>query len=43
MTRMTADKTEPRTGRSRVEWLGIGIAVVLLSVALIQLMRLAGV
>jgi hypothetical protein len=43
MTRVKADKTEPRTGRSRVEWIGIGLAVVLLSVALIQLMRLAGV
>ncbi len=43
MTRVKADKTEPRKGRSRVEWIGIGLAVVLLSVALIQLMRLAGV
>jgi len=43
MTRVRADKTEPRRGRSRVEWIGIGLAVVLLSMALIQLMRLAGI
>ena len=43
MTRLKVDKTEPRKGRSRVEWIGIGLAAVLLFVALVQLMRLAGI
>lgn len=43
MARVKAIKTEPRKGRSRVEWVGIGLAAVLLFVALVQLMRLAGI
>ena len=43
MTRVKTIKTEPRKGRSRVEWVGIGLAAVLLFVALVQLMRLAGI
>ncbi len=42
MARVRVDKVEPGTARSRVEWIALGVSIVLISAAVVSMMRMLG-
>ncbi|GAB4204923.1 MAG: hypothetical protein OHK0013_20310 [Sandaracinaceae bacterium] len=42
MARVRLDKVEPTQGRSRIEWIALGLSLVLISAALFSMVRMMG-
>lgn len=42
MARVRVDKVEPGKVRSRVEWIALGVSIVLISAAVVSMMRMLG-
>lgn len=42
MRRIQVERTPPSAGRSRIEWIGLGLSVVLITAALYAMVRMAG-
>ncbi len=41
MARVEVDRARPTSARSRVEWIGIGLSIVLITAAIVALLRMA--
>jgi flagellar basal body-associated protein FliL len=42
MARVKVDKVEPAKVRSRVEWIALGVSIVLVTAAVVSMMRMLG-